>query len=170
MARFRLFSLCASLFLAIGCANRESANKEVVRRMVEAINARNLAALDQVVAANIHRHSGATPGVVVENLEQFKAFLSKDTAAVAGSRQEIQFMLAEGDRVAVYLTLSGTQRGQLGPYPPSNRHMEIPFIGILRLEDGKIAEMWVEWDNLNMLTQLGHFTPTPPDSSGAPES
>ncbi|MCH8960675.1 MAG: hypothetical protein IH820_04960 [Bacteroidetes bacterium] len=31
------------------------------------------------------------------------------------------------------------------------------FLGILRIEEGKIAEMWVEWDNLNILTQLGHF-------------
>ena len=31
------------------------------------------------------------------------------------------------------------------------------FLGILRFEERKIAEMWVEWDNLNILTQLGHF-------------
>jgi predicted ester cyclase len=60
----------------------------------------------------------------------------------------------------VYVTYSGTQRGQFGPYPPSNRHFAIPFIGILRLERGKIAEMWVEWDNLNILSQLGLFPPT----------
>jgi hypothetical protein len=32
-------------------------------------------------------------------------------------------------------------------------------MSILRLEGGKIVEMWVEWDNLNILTQLGHFPP-----------
>ncbi len=31
--------------------------------------------------------------------------------------------------------------------------------GIFRLEDGKIAEMWVTWDNLSALMQLGHFPP-----------
>ncbi|NIT61864.1 MAG: ester cyclase, partial [Aliifodinibius sp.] len=26
-------------------------------------------------------------------------------------------------------------------------------------EEGKIAELWVEWDNLAMLQQLGHYPP-----------
>jgi steroid delta-isomerase-like uncharacterized protein len=159
MLRMRTFSVYASFLFVIGCANRENANKEIVRRMIEAVNARDFDALDQVVAANVHRHSAATPGVVVENLEQFKAFLRQDTAAVPDSRQEFQFMVAEGDRVAVYATYSGTQRGQFGPYPPSNRHFEIPFMGMLRLEAGKIVEMWVEWDNLNALAQLGYWPP-----------
>jgi predicted ester cyclase len=47
----------------------------------------------------------------------------------------------------------------MGPFPPSGRDLEIPFIGLLRIEDGKIAEIWVEWDNLNALAQLGHFPP-----------
>jgi hypothetical protein len=37
--------------------------------------------------------------------------------------------------------------------------VESKFIGIFRLEEGKIAELWVEWDNLATLTQLGHFPP-----------
>lgn len=159
MLRLKTLSVCASLILALGCANQQNANKELVRRMTDAINARDLDALDQLVAANLHRHSAATAGVVVESLDQFKDFLRHDFAAVPDSKQEIQFMLAEGDRVAAYVTYGGTQSGQLGPYPPSNRHFEIPFIGILRVEGGKIAEIWVEWDNLNALSQLGHYAP-----------
>ncbi len=34
--------------------------------------------------------------------------------------------------------------------------MTIPFMGILSVVNGKIAEMWVEWDNLGALAQLGH--------------
>ncbi len=30
-------------------------------------------------------------------------------------------------------------------------------MAILRIEDDKIAEMWVEWDNVSILTQLGHL-------------
>ena len=28
-----------------------------------------------------------------------------------------------------------------------------------RRSEGKIAELWVEWDNLAFLKQLGHFPP-----------
>ena len=146
--------------LAVGCVpDAAERNKETVRRMIEAVNARDFDALDELIAEDIHRHSGATAGVTVENLQQFKDFLHQDLAAVPDAEQEIHFMLAQDDHVAVYLTYRGTQQGQLGPFPPSNARVEIPFIGILRLEDSKIAEMWVEWDNLNALTQLGHFPP-----------
>jgi hypothetical protein len=30
-------------------------------------------------------------------------------------------------------------------------------MGIIRVEKDRIAEIWVEWDNLNALQQLGHF-------------
>jgi hypothetical protein len=43
--------------------------------------------------------------------------------------------------------------------------MEIPFIGIARFKDGKVAELWVEWDNLGALTQLGHFPPKTAEES-----
>ena len=46
--------------------------------------------------------------------------------------------------------------GRWGPFPASDKPMTIPFMGILRIESGKIAEIWVEWDNLNALGQLGH--------------
>jgi hypothetical protein len=41
----------------------------------------------------------------------------------------------------------------------AQQHLTLPFIGILRIEDGKVVEIWVEWDNLNTLSQLGHFPP-----------
>ena len=47
----------------------------------------------------------------------------------------------------------------MGPFPATGKKADLKYLGILRIEDGKIAEMWVEWDNLAMLTQLSHFPP-----------
>jgi len=66
----------------------------------------------------------------------------------------------------VHAIYSGTQQGPMGPFPPTGKRVEGPFLSFLRIEDGKIAEMWVEWDNLSMLTQLGHLPP-PGQSSDA---
>ena len=64
-----------------------------------------------------------------------------------------------GDCVAGYFTYSGTQEGAMDPFPATGKKADLKYLGILRIEDGKIAEMWVEWDNLAMLTQLSHFPP-----------
>jgi len=145
---------------SVSCAPEDtSANEEIVMRMIEAVNARDFDALDEVVSPTVRRYSGATPEVHVTNLEEFKAFLHADLAAVPDAMQETNMIFSSGDMVAVHVTYTGTQTGQMGPFPPSDRQLELPFIGLLRIEDGKIAEIWVEWDNLNALAQLGHFPP-----------
>lgn len=61
--------------------------------------------------------------------------------------------------VALRAIYSGTQTGEVGPFPPGGKRVELPFIGMLRFAEGKVSEMWVEWDNIVMLTQLGQFPP-----------
>ena len=134
-------------------------NMAAVTGMIETINERRLDDLGDYVADNIVRHSAATPGVVVTNIDEFRAFLAADIASTPDSVQEIQIIFGSGDFVAVRATLSATQTGQFGPFPPSGKRMQIPFMCILRIDNGKVAEIWVEWDNLNALVQLGHFQP-----------
>lgn len=140
-------------------ADDEERNKQIVRTMVEAINARDFAALDGVVAADVRRHSAATAGVDVRNREQFKEFLRQDLTGVPDAHQEIVSMIAEDDTVALRALYRGTQTGPMGPFPPSGKAMEIPFLAFLRIADDKIAEMWVEWDNLAAFSKLGLLPP-----------
>jgi predicted ester cyclase len=156
-----LIILIAALAMAAALPAQagELENIQLVRAMTAAINGRDLEALDGFVAPDIVRHSGATPGLVVTNISEFRAFLESDFATVPDSVQEIDVIFGGGDYVAVRARYIGTQTGPMGPFPASNKRMELPFIGILRFEGGKVAEIWVEWDNLNALTQLGHFPP-----------
>lgn len=134
-----------------------SANKEVVRRFVEAINERDFEALEALVAPDVRRHSPSTPGVTVESRDDLERFLRQDLSSVPDAMQEIRMMVAEGDKVAVWMRYSGTQDGPLGPFPASGERVDTDFAGILRLEEGRIAEIWAVWDNLSMLSQLGHI-------------
>lgn len=136
-----------------------AASKQLVTRMVGAVNSRDLDALDAIIADDVVRHCQATPGVVVECLQDFKAFLQQDFATVPDSVVEIRQMLAEDDLVSVWCTYSGTQQGAMGPFPPTGKRLSLDFASHLRVADGKIAEMWVTWDNLAGLVQLGHIDP-----------
>jgi predicted ester cyclase len=143
-----------------GCSVEHSPTNDgtdIVRGMTDAINARELSRLSEFVADDIVRHSSATPGVVVTNLEEFRAFLETDIATVPDSVQTIDVIFGNGEYVGVRARYNGTQQGPMGPFPATGKPIEIAFIGLLRLEEGKVAEIWVEWDNLGALIALGHI-------------
>jgi len=133
-------------------------NIEIVKSMVAAINARDFDALETFVADDLVRHSAATPRVQVRSREQFIDFLKADLIAVPESVQEIEMIFSADNMAALRAHYRGTQTGPLGPFPPSGKSVDLPFLAILRIEDDKVAEIWVEWDNLGMLTALGHIT------------
>jgi predicted ester cyclase len=97
-------------------------NKVLVRRLWEAMNNRQLEALDALLAPDVVRHCEATPGGDVRSLEQFKDFMRQDAAVFPDSVQTITHLVAEGDLVAVWATYEGTQQGPMGPLPPSRRY------------------------------------------------
>jgi predicted ester cyclase len=154
-----LSGILLTIIMALPCMADEIENVRTATAMMNAINARNLDALDEIVAPDVVRHSAATAGVVVTNLSEFKAFLETDFATVSDSVQKIDVIFGGGEYVAVRARYIGTQDGPMGPFPASGKKLELPYNGILRFENSKIVEIWVEWDNLFALTQLGHYPP-----------
>ncbi|MDP6609674.1 MAG: hypothetical protein QF463_11460 [Vicinamibacterales bacterium] len=41
----------------------------------------------------------------------------------------------------------------------TDRQASAEMAGMFRIAGGRIAELWVTWDNVAFLTQLGHFLP-----------
>ena len=154
-----LSGILLTIIMALPCMADEVENVRTATAMMNAINARNLDALDEFIAPDVVRHSAATAGVVVTNLSEFKAFLETDFATVSDSVQKIDVIFGGGEYVAVRARYIGTQDGPMGPFPASGKKLELPYNGILRFENSKIVEIWVEWDNLFALTQLGHYPP-----------
>ena len=145
------------------CAQLE-ANKELVRRFTEATNGADWESLAQVASEDFTRHSTATAGPQVTSREAFIQLQESFLVSFPDQRVTIHQMVAEGDRVAGLATYSGTHTGPMGDVPPTGLTVEIPFLAIFRIESGQIAELWVEWDNLAMLNQLGLFPPPAPES------
>jgi len=131
--------------------------KNVVRAFVETVNAQDWQRLDQIVAPDFVRHSDAagTPGV--RSRDDLKAFLRQECLTFPDAVETLEDVLAEGDRVAARHRFTGTQAGPMGPHPASGRRMTATYIAIYRVENGRIAEAWAEWDNLAGLVQLGHY-------------
>jgi len=168
MQTYRGFVLVILLVLTIvlvpSLIAQPDKNKEIATQMINAINDRDYDLLDEIMAPDLVRHCQATPNLNIRSLNEFKEFLKEDLKTFPDSHITTEMLIAEGDLVAGYHTYSGTQKGAMGPFPATNKKADLKFLGILRIEDGKIVEMRVEWDNMAFLTQLGHFPP--PEKSG----
>ena len=138
------------------------ANKELVRAFSEAGNGNDLDAFDTLLTPDFVRHCEATPEIAVTTREGFKEFYRETAKTFPDQRMTLDALVAEGDRVAFWGAFSGTQEGPMGPFPPTGKRMESQIGGMFRIEDGRIAELWVTWDNLSGLAQLGLLPP--PDS------
>jgi len=168
--RMTTVSVCVCLLLAAcGCgqqADGTESNKEVVRAVARAMNEGRYDDLDLYIAQTYRRHCQATPDAVVETLDDFKNLMKMFTDAFPDGRVEIYELVAEGDMVAVIGTYRGTHAAPMGPYPATGRVVDSEFAGYHRLENGKIVETWVTWDNLAMFHQLGL---DPPVATEEPE-
>lgn len=141
-------------------AGPEERNRAVFQAFVDAQNERDFDRLDTLVTVDMVRHSQATPGMeTIQGVERFKAFLEESSVQFPDFRIECPMTAAEKNLMGVWCVLHGTQEGPMGPYPPSGKRMDLDFSGMLRFEEGKIAEWWVTWDNMASLTQLGHIAP-----------
>lgn len=160
--------LIIASFIPISCDNNAMETEdtsttetitETFQRVVNAINNQDLDALDDLVRPTFVRHCQATAPLEVNSLDAFKEFLRQDRATFPDEHISVNMAFADGNMLAAHLTLTGTQEGPIGPFPATGKKATVEFLGILRFEGGKVAEMWVEWDNLNMLSQLGLFPP-----------
>jgi predicted ester cyclase len=135
-------------------------NKALVQTFIEAANARNWEKLALVVSPGFVRHSYAGGYPAVRSRDDLVTFLLREYETFPDGKETIEDLVAEGNKVAARHRFRGTQKGLLGPYPPSGKVMMADYIAIYRLEGELIVEAWAEWDNLSGLIQLGHYKPT----------
>ena len=138
----------------------------LIRRLEDAMNSRRLDLLDDVVAPDFVRHCEATPDFDVRSLDDFKQFLRSNTETFPDNTQTFRQIVADGDRAGIWVTYEGTQTGAFGPVPPTGRKTTFDFGGVLHVRGGKIAELWVTWDNMTIMGHLG-LLPAP-DTAGTP--
>ena len=140
-------------------------NKAVARRFVEeAINRRDLDVLEEIFAAEFVDHTavpGQAPGV--EGLKQFFAMMD---AGLPDFRATVEDVVAEADRVAVRFTFRGTHSGDFMDAPLTGKQVTMPGLDILRVENGKITELWGQEDVFGLMQQLGAI-PSPDQSEEA---
>jgi predicted SnoaL-like aldol condensation-catalyzing enzyme len=129
-------------------------NKAVIRRFVEQVqNDNDWDAYDELNDPEFVNLS-APPGVPPDR-EGGKMFLQSFANGFPDARFTIDDMVAEGDRVVTKKTVSATHTGEFAGIPPTGNRVELTYVDILRLRDGRIVEHWLSMDQLTFMQQLG---------------
>jgi predicted ester cyclase len=63
-------------------------------------------------------------------------------------------MIAEGDKVAVRARFQGVHKGELMGLPATGKGVDVPFQIIYQIAQGKIAQHWMSFDQMNLMKQL----------------
>jgi predicted ester cyclase len=71
-----------------------------------------------------------------------------------GRRDRVDDVLAEGEKVWMRFRVAGTHGGRLYGIAPTQKQVEVPEVGIMRIVAGKWKEAWYFADELGLLLQL----------------
>lgn len=161
----KVIRLCAAVLVIAGLLlasgptayaqdDASEANKAVVTRYFEALQAQDIdalgAVLDEVIAPGYVEHFGVEE-TVYDDLETLIQSWADIFAAMGAFDFQVEDMIAEGDRVVTRFTVSFM-----------DSEVEITGMQISRLEDGKIVESWENSDELTLMTAMGAVAPVDP--------
>jgi steroid delta-isomerase-like uncharacterized protein len=130
-------------------------NRETLLRYYDAYNARDLNALEHLLADDVVSNVTEELGLG-QGREAFATYWQTAFDAIPDVRQEVLEVVAEGDWVAARYLGTGTHQGELLGIPASGNRVE-EEVGVFARFDGRgrIAEYWVYVDNLSFLQQIG---------------
>lgn len=92
--------------------------------------------------------------------EGVAAFMRAVRAGVPDAQITAHDIVADGDRVAVRFTLTGTHTGELFGASGAGTAIDVEGITIVEFRDGQVVERWNRLDDVALLAQIG-ATPAP---------
>ena len=133
-------------------------NKKISLSLIEALNVRDLTLWSRHLAED---YEAEHPGVsVLLDKSRSIAYHQRFVTAFPDIHFEVISVIAEGDRVLVQWTASGTHVERLAAVtgetiPPTRRRAKVSGAMLTEARNGKIVHGWFYWDQLALLAQLG---------------
>jgi predicted ester cyclase len=129
-------------------------NKQVVLRFYEEFMAlQKPEVAKEIISADWVNHDPALPPF--KGVEGAIALLDMFRSPTSDPTLTCNHILADGDLVAVHMTLGGVNTGELIGQPATGRRFSYNLMAIHRVVNGKITDSWVTADLLSLLRQLG---------------
>ncbi len=136
-------------------ADTLASNKALVRRLYdEGFNAGNLDIVDQLVAPDVVTHNP----IILDaprGSDSIRGGIAMLRRSFPDLHVTILDLIAEGDRVAAFLLMSGTNTGDYRRGGATDRHGSMRAFFIWRVADSRLVECWGVADRFGLLQQLG---------------
>lgn len=138
-------------------------NKALIRRYYEELwNPWNLEAANDLISPEMEFRGSL--GIAERGISGFQGYMSTVRSAFPDFHNQVEDLVAEGEKVVARLTYSGTHQGEMFGLPPTGRAISYPGIAIFRISEDKVAEGWVMGDRWGLLQQLSEPVSTSPSS------
>jgi predicted ester cyclase len=124
--------------------------KAVVRRFYGIINEGDVRKLDEICAPDLTGHAGAGA-----NLVQLKLSIGSFLEAFPDLRADVRHAVCEGDLVSTWVSYEGTHEGEFAGVTGSGRHVKFVAWDLIRVADGRIAEITQYCDVFTLMNQIG---------------
>jgi len=125
-------------------------NKAIIRKVMETVNKRDLALLDELIAPD---YVDAT--LQLKGLKGFKQSVTLLYEGFPNIHATIDDIIAEGDKVWDRVTLTATHTGEYRGLTPTGKKIAFKGVRIWRIVKSKVVERESFYDFLDFYKQLG---------------
>jgi steroid delta-isomerase-like uncharacterized protein len=129
-------------------------NKTIARRFIQVWGDGNLDVVDELAAPSLVVRYPPIPEVI-RGSREFRHVLAGFRSAFPDSALRVEEEIAEGEKVVVRWSFSGTHKGSLLGLPATGRKVTWTGITIYRIVDGRVVEEQGEEDFLGFFRQVG---------------
>lgn len=112
----------------------------------------DMGAIDELVHPDHRDHAPEGGSAGREGVRRSMEWLG---ATFGDPRNDVEDLIAAGDRVVARVRFSATHIGELEGIPPTGRRFQTEHVHIWRVADGLLAEHWMVRDDLAVVRQLG---------------
>jgi predicted ester cyclase len=158
---FRAFAVIAAVLSCswiVSAQQQAPTPEQIATKFVEDIwNKGDLAVSGEIMASQVTLHYRGQ--AIPLTAESGSAIVQTWRAAFPDFHFRIEDMIVQRDKVVLRIPFTGTHRGRFWGLEPTGKRIDVSETLILRLEHGKVAEMWEDYDEYGMRIQLGLIKP-----------
>jgi steroid delta-isomerase-like uncharacterized protein len=133
-------------------------NKRIARRIIDEIFGEGrMEVADELMSADFVGHDPSLPEAI-RGPEGLKQAATGYRAGFPDLRIAVDEQCGEGDLVCTRWTATGTHSGDFWGTAATGKQATVTGMTMDRIENGRVAESWTNWDALGLMQQLGMVT------------